>query len=101
MRFLAIENSFMLDRPITAPVGNGRNRFVTNGTGEWPMLQHDRGQSFQPRNAACWHAAGGLAKRLTDRNPMRVTAEAAVYSLPVPELVESRVEIEVDAHENA
>src|SRR5262249_28566065 len=93
---LAVEHSLMLDGSVTPPVAHCRQPVVDNSISNRPMFQDNWLQRLDPRDSAGRHGTAGFANGLADRHEMGVPGKAHVDSLDrVPELVESRVKIEI------
>ena len=102
MGLLAVERAFMLDRAVTSPVADGGQRIMSDPLGHRPderttgcgvviqgRPQVGTGQSDRPM------ARPMVTKCVWPRNRMSQTCER------VPELVEGRIEVEIDPTGNA
>src|SRR5262245_23527410 len=100
MRLLSVEDSLVLDGAVAAPVAHGCQAVVDHVPGDGPVLQHHRRHGGEPGQAAAWHRAFRLSHRQAHRNIVRVTGKPAIDALNMPELVERRVQVQVDTYPN-
>src|SRR5205814_3203133 len=96
MHFLPIQNAILCDRSVAAEVRDCSESVGLDSVRGRPLLEHDRGQGADPGQAEGWHRARAMSDRLAKGDEVRVSVEVPVDAVVVPELVEARVEVEVD-----
>src|SRR5262245_26642829 len=98
---LSVERASVGNRTVASPVSNRRERFVWLTLADWPFVQHNGLPGRNPRATACGNARGGAANGETDGAEMRMTVESGIDARGMPELIEPRVEIQIEARGNA
>ncbi len=94
---LAVEHSAIFDRSISPPVADRRPGGAGIAGCHRPFGKNDRLESRHPHSSAGRDVAFQRADRTSDRREMRVPVEAHINALNfVPQLVEGRIEIQVD-----
>ena len=86
---LAVADAVVLDRAVCPEVRHGGEGIGLDPVGDRPALEHDRRQRVDPVVARGRHPAA-------DGHVVGVAVQAHVHPLRVPQLVERRVEVEVD-----
>src|SRR5205085_5593001 len=90
MRLLAVADALVLERAVASEVRHRRERVPVDPLDNGPAGEDDRRQRPDPVESDAGDPAA-------EGHLVRVTVEADVDPLQVPELVEDRVEVEVDA----
>src|SRR2546427_7844352 len=101
MDLLPVGSPIVLDRAIAAEVGDGRERSRREVVGRRPAVEDHRRERLDPVKSARRDFTVRRADRSADSYVMRVAVEAAVDAICVPELVEGRIQVEVDAQGDA
>jgi len=91
------EDAVVLDRSIRSPVPDRGERHPCGSLRHGPFAQDDRRKRRDPPTSARRHAALRLPDREGHRREVGVRVESHVDATAVPRLIESGIEIEVDA----
>src|SRR5437667_10708312 len=98
MSLLTIEHASMVDPAVAPPVSYLGQRMTGDVLGYWPVRQHDRLRRRDPGEPTSRHKAISRTDCLADGHEMAVAGEAHVDALCMPELVEGRIQVQVNAH---
>ena|SRR5437588_12280385 len=100
MHFLPKQNAMALNRSVGSEIRNCREGVRLHGFGRFPILKYNRRQGVNPRSRKRWNIAHFLTDRLADGDEVGVPVHSSIDAISLPELVERRIKVHVDARRN-